>query len=229
MRSLKKIITFLIILFFYFQPVSAQQKIINPVTKNASPEVRALLNFFYNISGKYLLTGQHNYPNVKDRNTKFAAEYIGKTPIIYSTDWGFAFNDDKDSYLARQEIVDEVIRQNKLGSIITLCWHAVPPTADEPVTFQPLPGADSTKLHSVQGHLLDQQFKEVLTPGTALNKHWCEQVDTIAVYLKKLQDAHVPIIWRPYHEMNGDWFWWGGRQGEYSTTRLYRQLFDRSA
>ncbi len=27
--------------------------------------------------------------------------------------------------------------------------------------------------------------------------------------------------------MNGDWFWWGGRQGEYSTIRLYRQLFDR--
>jgi hypothetical protein len=52
-------------------------------------------------------------------------------------------------------------------------------------------------------------------------------VDSIAVYLKKLQDAHVPVLWRPYHEMNGNWFWWGGRQGEYSTARLYRQLFDR--
>jgi hypothetical protein len=27
--------------------------------------------------------------------------------------------------------------------------------------------------------------------------------------------------------MNGDWFWWGGRRGEYSTAALYRQLFDR--
>jgi hypothetical protein len=27
--------------------------------------------------------------------------------------------------------------------------------------------------------------------------------------------------------MNGDWFWWGGRTGEYSTIALYRQLFDR--
>jgi hypothetical protein len=27
--------------------------------------------------------------------------------------------------------------------------------------------------------------------------------------------------------MNGDWFWWGGRTGEYSTAALYRQLFDR--
>jgi hypothetical protein len=53
------------------------------------------------------------------------------------------------------------------------------------------------------------------------------QIDAIAVHLKELQKAHVPILWRPYHEMNGDWFWWGGRRGEYSTKALYRQLFDR--
>jgi len=196
MKAFQKIIFFILIVLTYSKEVAAQQQTITPVTKNASPEARALLKFFYSISGEYLLTGQHNYPNVKGRNTKFAAEYIGKTPVIYSTDWGFAFDGNTDSYLARQDIVDEAILQNKLGYIITICWHAVPPTANEPVTFQPLPGADSTKLHSVQGRLLDQQFKDVLTPGTALYKHWCEQVDTIAVYLKKLQDAHVPIVWR---------------------------------
>ena len=58
-------------------------------------------------------------------------------------------------------------------------------------------------------------------------KHWCDQVDRVAYYLKELQDAHVPVLWRPYHEMNGDWFWWGGRQGPYNTDRLFRQLFDR--
>jgi mannan endo-1,4-beta-mannosidase len=215
------------LLLFCANRVTGQEKTMNPVTKNASPEARALLKFFYSISGEYLLTGQHNYPNVKDRNTKFAASYIGKTPVVYSTDWGFAFDGNTDSYLARQSIVDEAIQQNKAGALVTLCWHAVPPTANEPVTFQPLPGADSTKLASVQGRLLDAQFKDVLTPGTVLYKAWCRQVDSIAVYLKKLQDAHVPILWRPYHEMNGEWFWWGGRQGEYSTTRLYRQLFDR--
>jgi mannan endo-1,4-beta-mannosidase len=207
--------------------VTAQEKTINPVTRNASPEARALLKFFYGISGEYLLTGQHNFPNVKGRNSRFAADYIGKTPIIYGTDWGFAKDGNSDSYLARQDIVEEAIRQNKQGSVITICWHAVPPTADEPVTFQPLPGADPASLASVQGKLLDQQFKDLLTPGTALYQHWCAQVDSIAHYLKELQDAHVPILWRPYHEMNGDWFWWGGRQGEYSTIRLYRQLFDR--
>jgi mannan endo-1,4-beta-mannosidase len=128
------------------------------------------LKFFYEISGQYLLTGQHNFPNVKDRNTQFAKEFIGKTPVMYSTDWGFERDGNSDSYLARPDIVKEAISQHQLGSIMTICWHAVPPTANEPVTFQPLPGADTTKLASVQGKLLDQQFRDLLTPGTSIYK-----------------------------------------------------------
>jgi mannan endo-1,4-beta-mannosidase len=147
---------------------------------------------------------------------------------VWSQDFGFSEDGDKDSYLARPAIVQEAIRQHRQGAIITLCWHAVPPTADEPITFQPLPGADSTALASVQGRLLDRQFRDVLTPGTALHGRWLKQVDAIASFLKQLQAAHVPVLWRPYHEMNGDWFWWGGRhEGEYTTAALYRQIFDR--
>jgi mannan endo-1,4-beta-mannosidase len=208
-------------------PVFSQPVITNPVTPDASPEARALLRLLYDISGQYILTGQHNYPNIRDRNSRFAARYIGKTPVVFSTDWGFAGDGDTDSWLARPDIVEEAIRQHKSGSIITICWHAVPPTADEPVTFRPLPGASADSLASVQGRLQDWQFRDVLTPGTLLNKHWCAQVDSIAKYLRKLEEAHVPVLWRPYHEMNGDWFWWGGRVGRYSTTALYRQLFDR--
>jgi hypothetical protein len=61
-----------------------------------------------------------------------------------------------------------------------------------------------------------------------LYKRWVRQVDEIASFLKQLQDAKVPVLWRPYHEMNGDWFWWGGRyEGKYTTAALYRQIFDR--
>jgi mannan endo-1,4-beta-mannosidase len=228
MKNQYKILWLLVALRYAFiLPLAASDGKHMPVTPNASPEAVALLNLFYSTSGKYIFTGQHNYPNTRDRNTVFAANYIGKTPAIFSTDWGFAKDGDTDSYLARQKIVDEAIRQHKLGSIITICWHAVPPTANEPVTFQPLPGASPDSLASVQGHLTDKQFMDVLTPGTALYKHWCAQVDSIAVYLKKLQAAHVPVLWRPYHEMNGDWFWWGGRVGKYSTVMLYKQIFDR--
>jgi mannan endo-1,4-beta-mannosidase len=210
-----------------FSLLMGADKSVKSVTPNASPEAKALLKLIYSISGKYTLTGQHNYPNTKDRNSRFATKYIGKTPAVWSTDWGFAEDGDTDSYLARPDIVEEAKRQHQLGSLVTICWHAVPPTADEPVTFRPRRDAAPESLATVQGQLLDQQFRDVLTPGTELHKHWCAQVDTIAFYLKKLQDAHVPILWRPYHEMNGDWFWWGGRHGEYSTRALYRQIFDR--
>ncbi len=201
---------------------------IEPVTPNASPQAKALLQLLYSISGKHTMTGQHNYPNTKDASTQQAAKHSGKTPAVYSQDWGFAAPGDKDAVTARPDIVEEVKRQHKLGSIITICWHAVPPTADEPVTFQPKKGVPAPdKLASVQGQLTDEQFNDVLTPGTELYKRWCAQVDTIAGYLKQLQDANVPILWRPYHEMNGNWFWWGGRRGDRGTKALYRQLFDR--
>ena len=223
----KTVLFFTAFLGLNFAPVFSQPVIPEPVTPGASVEAKALLKLLYELSGHYTLTGQHNYPNIRDRNSRFAARYIGKTPAVFSTDWGFAGDGDTDSWRARPDIVEEAIRQHKLGSIITICWHAVPPTADEPVTFRPLPGASADSLASVQGQLQDRQFIDVLTPGTALNNRWCMQVDSVAKYLKKLEEARVPILWRPYHEMNGDWFWWGGRTGKSSTIALYRQLFDR--
>jgi len=200
-----------------------------PSDPDATPEARALLELFYRISGEYTLTGQHNYPNARDRNSRFYAREVGKTPAIWSSDFGFAEDGDKDSCLARPDIVREAIRQHKKGAIVNLCWHAVPPTADEPVTFQPLQGVEvpPDKLQSVQGQLTDEQYKELMTPGTALRKKWEAQVDEVAKYLKQLQEAGVPVVWRAYHEMNGNWFWWGGRIGENGTADIYRLIYDR--
>ena len=200
---------------------------VRPVTPNASPEAVALLQYLHSISGQHTLTGQHNFPNTHDTSTRQATAAWGKTPVVFGQDFGFAAPDDKDATTARPDIVAECERQYAQGSIIALCWHAVPPTADEPVTFQPRPGAATNRLASVQGHLTDEQWNELIVPGTELNNRWCAQVDVIAGYLKQLQAAHVPVLWRPYHEMNGDWFWWGGRRGEHGTIVLYRQLFDR--
>lgn len=224
--KLKPLFSSILIFTFIFcslNPLAA----IEPVTPNASPEARALLDLYYRISGNYTLTGQHNFPNSKNRNTRFALEFTGHTPVIWSSDFGFSKKGDKDCYLARPDIVREAIRQHKKGSLITLCWHAVPPTANEPVTFQTQGKPDPENLASVQGQLTNEQYKELLTPGTKLYNHWAAQVDTIAGYLKQLQDAKVPVLWRPCHEMNGNWFWWGGRVGENSTVDIYCQLFDR--
>lgn len=190
-----------------------------PVTPNPTPEARALLQVLYSLSGQRTFTGQHNYPNTKDASTREAAQVSGKVPAVFGQDFGFAAPGDKDAAAARPEIIAEIKRQHAQGSIITLCWHEVRPTDDEPVSFK----------DSVQGKLTDQEWNELLTPGTGLYKRWCAQVDVIAAYLKELQAAKIPVLWRPYHEMNGDWFWWGGRRGERGSAALYRQLFDRLA
>ena len=188
-----------------------------PVNPHASPEARALLQYLYQMSGKYTLTGQHNFPNTIANWTNRAYDFSGKYPAVYGQDFGFQGGEDKDSILARPALVEEAMRQYRNGALVTFTWHAVRPTDDEPVTFR----------DSVQGHLSDFEFREVLTPGSNLYKRWCAQVDVIAGYLKQLRDARIPVLWRPYHEVNGNWFWWGGRKGPDGSAALYRQLFDR--
>ena len=82
-------------------------------------------------------------------------------------------------------------------------------------------------LEGIQSDLSDEEWEELITPGTHLNEKWKSQVDVIAWFLKQLAYADVPVLWRPYHEMNGDWFWWGKKRGPDGYIKLYRMLFDR--
>jgi mannan endo-1,4-beta-mannosidase len=195
----------------------AQQAAPEPVNPHATPEARALLAYIDSISGQATVTGQHNYPNEGSRWTDLAYDLTGKYPGLFGQDFGFSTGDDKDSVLSRPAMIEEVKRQYQNGSIIALTWHEVRPTDDEPVTFH----------DSVQGHLTDYEWHQLLTPGTPLYNRWCAQVDVVAGYLRQLRDAHVPVLFRAYHEMNGGWFWWGGRPGKDGSAALYRQIYDR--
>ncbi len=188
-----------------------------PVNPHATPEARALLAYLDSISGKAIITGQHNYPNTGSRWTDMAYDLTGKYPGLFGQDFGFSAGEDKDSVLSRPAMIEEVERQYRNGAVIALTWHAVKPTDDEPVTFR----------DSVQGHLTDYEWQQLLTPGTPLNDRWRAQVDVIAGYLRQLRDDHVPVLFRAYHEMNGNWFWWGGRPGKDGSAALYRQIYDR--
>jgi mannan endo-1,4-beta-mannosidase len=188
-----------------------------PVNPDATSEARELLKRIDAISGHSTLTGQHNFPNHLSRWSDRIYDLTGKFPAIFGSDFGFSGGEDKDSVLGRPGMIEEAKRQYRNGAVIALCWHSVRPTDDEPVTFR----------DSVQGKLTDFEWSELLTPGTDIHNRWVEQVDVVAGYLKQLQDAGVPVLFRPYHEINGNWFWWGGRPGPQGSAALYRQLFDR--
>jgi mannan endo-1,4-beta-mannosidase len=171
-----------------------------------------LLGYLYRINGKYILSGQHNYNQGMDRFSDSVKSITGKYPAVWGTD--FIWNGKTDN---GQAIVDECKRKYAAGYLITLMWHQGRPTDDPPFGWK----------ESIQGKITDAQWKELTTPGTELYKRWLAQIDAIAGYLKQLDDAHIPILWRPYHEMNGIWFWWGNKKGEEGIARLWKMMYDR--
>lgn len=55
---------------------------------------------------------------------------------------------------------------------------------------------------------------------------WKAQLDSIAVRLKHLSDRGVVVLWRPFHEMNGTWFWYGPQSRTNDEFKaLWRHMF----
>ena len=188
-----------------------------PVSPNASPEAVALLDYLHEVSGTHTLAGQHCAPQLGSTRLSVVHRRTQRYPAVFGQDFGFSYPGYWDGINYRQRIVDEAILRHRDGFVITIMWHAVPPTMDEPVEF-----ADG-----IQSDLTEAEWEALVTPGTDLNERWQSQVDVIAFFLKQLRDADVPVLWRPYHEMNGGWFWWGQKPGDDGYKRLWRMLFDR--
>jgi mannan endo-1,4-beta-mannosidase len=194
------------VFLFIFICVSAQT--FQPVNKNASPEAKQLLSYLYSINGKYILSGEHG----DERWLDTVKNITGKYPAVWGND--FIWHGDKDP---GRDIVDEAIKKYKEGFIITLMWHQGRPIDNPPYGWK----------ESVQAKLTDDQWKALTTEGTDLNQKWLAQIDVVAGYLKQLDSAHIPILWRPYHEMNGIWFWWGDKKRKDGIQKLWKMMYDR--
>ena len=186
--------------------------IAQPANPNATPEAIKLLTFLHEIKGNHIVAGQHNYPYELSRCTDSTRTMTQKTPLLWGSDFTWMGKNNK-----RDSMIDEAIQRYKDGYIVTLMWHANPPLKER---------SDLKKYHSWY-KMSEEEWLEIVTPGSELNKIWLNDVDTVAIYLKKLQAANVPVLFRPYHEMNGMWFWWGNRRGENGFTKLWKMIYDR--
>lgn len=182
-----------------------------PVNPNATPEAKALLEQLYQtVENGQIISGLHHnqlqMPNYR-RDLNRIDDASGKEPLIWGGDvaWDAA------------KVVEMATEQYHRGHIITLMWHAARPFDHGPVNFK----------EQTQGDFTDEQWQELITEGSEMHQHWIAQVDSIAQYLKVLQDRQIPVIWRPLHEMNGEWFWWGNRPGRDGYQKVWRMLYDR--
>ncbi len=52
---------------------------------------------------------------------------------------------------------------------------------------------------------------DIVTNGHPANTFFNKELDSIAVGFQQLQDSGITVLFRPFHEMNGNWFWWGSK------------------
>jgi mannan endo-1,4-beta-mannosidase len=201
-----------LLILFSIASVTAAAQNYNPVNPHATIGVKRTLKLLYAIKGKYILSGQQNYNSDRNTFSDSVKNITGKYPAIWGSDfmnWG-----DKD---LGPDIVAEAIKKSQEGYLVTLMWHEGKPTNSPPYDFE----------KDVKTTMTDAEWTELTTYGTKLNTKWLAEVDVIAGYLKQLQAAGVTVLWRPYHEMNGVWFWWGNRKGPDGFVKLWKLMYDR--
>ena len=189
-----------------------------PCDPKALPCVRALLQYLASIEGKAILTGQHTQTMAQEELHHIEA-VTGKRPALLGFELlGYSSN-------IRRETADEAclreVDENQgtlerawewaeAGGIITFTWH----------WFAPLGGRDKSFYMDKAGF----DASRVLIEGTPEREAFFHDMDHMAELLRPFCEKQVPILWRPFHECDGNWFWWGA-QGMDVARELCRLIY----
>ena len=175
----------------------------------ASAGARTLYAYLWSQYGKRTLTGQQEQ-NFTPAGARQELDYLervtGKLPAILGLD----YIEPSD----QAAVNERAIAWHRSGGIVTLCWHWGAPDIGT--------GYENSKK--------DFDVARALTPGTPQNAAMGRQMAHVGDLLTQLRDAGVPVLWRPFHEFSGDWFWWGkhGPEAFKALWRLMYEYFTRS-
>ena len=172
-----------------------------PVDPQASAQARKLLCYLYSQYGNHILSGQEESTWVggPDYEMNFIQQNTGKLPAIRAMDIG----DDSD-------LGNVASRWFASGGIVQVGYHV---------------GAPNQGTDGYNGSLQKGNINAALTPGSGDNKTLNSRLDRAAAQLQKVQQAGGAVIWRPYHEAGGTWFWWS-MEGGAQYQRLWKYTFD---
>ncbi|MBB2943472.1 mannan endo-1,4-beta-mannosidase [Actinoplanes lutulentus] len=187
-----------------------------PVPAQAFPATgkATVLNYLRSITGTSIVSGQHNKEPASSpgQYTAQVNAVTGQWPGLWGGDMMFRADDIGN----RQRVVDQAKREWANGSLVALTWHACSPTVGRTCEFD----------GGVKTQISNTQFQQIVTGGTALNQTWRSRMAEVVPYLRQLRDAGVPVLWRPFHEMNETWNWWGGRSGSNGGAKIFQQMKD---
>ncbi|WP_433379517.1 glycosyl hydrolase [Actinoplanes sp. CA-142083] len=194
--------------------VVAAVTITSPANAFAATSKTTVINYLKSITGNHIVSGQHNKEPATSpgQYTQQVHDITGQWPGLWGGDMMFTSNDIAN----RQSVVNQAKTEWANGSLVALTWHACSPTVGATCNFD----------GGVKTGISDAQFQQIVTAGTALSNTWRSRMAAVVPYLKQLKDAGVPVLWRPFHEMNESWNWWGHRPGANGSLKLYQQMRD---
>ena len=172
-----------------------------PVDKKATKETVALYKNLKRLLSKGIMFGHQDdlaygvgwkyEPGRSDVN-----DVTGDYPAVYGFELGrleldHPVNLDSVPFDKMRGFIQSAYNR---GGVITLSWHLNNPLTGK-TAWDPAPGTVASIL-----------------PGgekNALYKTWLDKVASFLQSLKGKNGEAIPIIFRPFHELNGNWFWWG--------------------
>lgn len=180
------------------------------------------MQFFANVSGRVIVAGQQEIAWDESRHQEdfnYVLQRTGKTPAVRGFD--FLKYVESPSSRARQVATSRAIAWARAGGIVTFCVHMfvnLGSTNGSPQFYTPGSNGNPT------GTNFD--IRQAVIAGTPENAEFLAKLDIVGQELKLLCDAGVPVIWRPFHECGGTWFWWS-RYGAAPFKQAWRIMFER--
>lgn len=199
----------------FLRPSAVLAAVDAPVTPNAQPGVAALMTILDQVSGRSILSGQMEIGWAADRveeDIDYVKATTGKYPVVRGLDFGdYTYNAEAPS---RLHATERAIAWAARGGIVTFSCHMMMAIGSPP--GQPQFYTKKTTF----------DVRQAVIDGTPENRELLAKLDVVAHELQKLQRAGVTVIWRPWHECSGGWFWWGAH-GPEPYKKLWRLTFDR--
>ena len=171
----------------------------------ATPAAQRLYTYLWSQYGRKTLTGQQEQgsgPTNPNGELDYLQRVTGKLPAILGLD----YIDPRDN----DAVNDRATAWARSGGIVTLCWHWGAPDIGT--------GYENSKK--------DFDVVAALRPGTPQNLAMMRDMTEVGRLLKVLQDRGVAVLWRPFHEFGGDWFWWG-KHGPAAFKALWALMHDQ--
>jgi len=187
-------------------PFNIASGLVNP---SASTQAKNLYNFLKENFGNKVISGV-----MADTNSGFDdSDWVYNNTGKYTALIGFDFIDytREWSWVDKSLLVPNSQSWWNEKGIVTLSWHWRDPSHQTGEFY-----TDQT----------DFDITAVNNPESEDYKAMIRDIDIIAGYLKQLEEAGVPILWRPLHEAAGKWFWWGAK-GADPCKKLWILMYER--